>query len=165
MKKLTIGLFAVALAALMGCHRTPYENKLDLSVQWKFHIGDDISWSGVSFDDAKWDLIKPTDNWENQGYKNLDGFAWYRIRIIIPRSLIYNAYIKDSLQIKLGKIDDYDQVFLNGELIGENAKVMPVNTEPRPDFFKGPSQWDVSRRYVLAANDARIHWDKEMLFR
>ncbi len=161
MKKLTIGLFAIALAALMACHRTPSENKLDLSVQWKFHTGDDIAWSGASFDDSKWDLIKPTDNWENQGYKNLDGFAWYRLRIVIPHSLIDDAYIKDSLQIKLGKIDDYDQVFLNGELIGENAKVLPVNTEPRPDFFNGPSRWDVSRRYVLAANDPRIHWDKE----
>jgi len=161
MNKLKIGLFAAAVVTLLACHRTPSESKIDLSVPWKFHTGDDISWSGTSFDDSGWQLIKPTDIWEHQGYTNLDGFAWYRIMVVIPHTLIDNAYIKDSLQVKLGKIDDYDQVFLNGELIGENGKTITAGTEPSPNFFRGPSQWYTDRRYMLATNDPRIHWDKE----
>ena len=161
MKKFTICLFSASLLLLMACHRPASDNKIDLSVPWKFHSGDDPAWIAASFDDSKWELINPTDIWEHQGYKNLDGFAWYRIRVAIPKRLINDAFIKDSLQIRLGRIDDYDQVFLNDELIGENGKTIPQKTEARPDFFKGQSQWDTERRYILAANDPRIHWDQE----
>jgi len=161
MKSFRIGLVVMAFLSLLSCQRTAPVNKIDLSGLWKFHTGDDIAWSGVTFDDSKWESLKPTDVWEHQGYKNLDGFAWYRFKVVIPHSLIDNAFIKDSLQIKLGKVDDYDQVFLNGELIGENGKTIITKTDPRPDFFKGPSQWYTPRRYTLAVNDPRIIWDKE----
>ncbi len=161
MKSLKIGLVAAVVLSMLSCQRTAPVNKIDISGLWKFHSGDDVAWSVASFDDSKWESIKPTDVWEHQGYKNLDGFAWYRFKVVIPHSMIDNAFIKDSLQIKLGKIDDYDQVFLNGELIGENGKTIAGKTNPRPDFFKGPSQWYTPRRYTLTANDPRILWDKE----
>jgi len=160
MKKLNLALFA-CLLLIFACQKNSSDNKIDLSTPWKFHSGDDPAWAGASFDDSRWELINPTDIWENQGYKNLDGFAWYRKRVVIPHSMIDNAFIKDSIQFKLGKIDDYDQVFLNGELLGENGKTVPVKTDARPDFFKGQTRWDVDRRYVLAVNDPRLHWDQE----
>jgi len=161
MKRISFVTFTGLFLVLLACHRTPSDNKLDLSAPWKFHSGDDLAWAGSAFDDSQWGLIKPTEIWETQGYKNLDGFAWYRIRLAIPPRLMEDAYLKDSIAFKLGRIDDYDQVFLNGELIGENGKTMPVNSKPRPDFFKGQSQWYTSRYYVLAANDPRIRWDQE----
>ena len=161
MKKSNFVLYALTLLVFLSCQRAPSGSKTDLSVPWRFHSGDDPAWIAASFDDSKWEQINPTDIWEHQGYKNLDGFAWYRIRVAIPHSLTDDAVIKDSLQIRLGKIDDYDQVFLNGELIGENGINIAVKTEPRPDFFKGHSCWELDRRYVLAVNDPRIHWDQE----
>ena len=161
MKKSNFVLYALTLLVFLSCQRAPTGSKTDLSVPWRFHSGDDPAWIAASFDDSKWEQINPTDIWEHQGYKNLDGFAWYRIRVAIPHSLTDDAVIKDSLQIRLGKIDDYDQVFLNGELIGENGINIAVKTEPRPDFFKGHSCWELDRRYVLAVNDPRIHWDQE----
>ena len=161
MKRLTSCLFAACLLGLMACNRAPSDSKIDLSGPWKFHSGDDPAWIVPAFDDSRWELINPTDIWEHQGYKNLDGFAWYRVKATIPHRMIDEAFIKDSLEIRLGKIDDYDQVFLNGELIGENGIIMPLHSEPRPDFFKGSSCWDLNRKYVLAVNDPRIHWDQE----
>ena len=161
MKKSVCYLFTAMLLIIMACQRPAVYSKIELSVPWKFHSGDDLSWAGATFDDTRWELINPNEIWEQQGYKNLDGFAWYRIRVLIPHKLSEKAFIKDSLQIKLGKIDDYDQVFLNGELIGENGNTMPAKTEARPDFFKGPTVWDLDRRYALATDDPRIHWDQE----
>jgi hypothetical protein len=73
------------------------------------------------------------------------------------------AFIKDSLQFILGKIDDCDQVFLNGELIGENGVTLYDKNKGNPDFHKIFGKWDLERRYILAANDPRIHWDQENL--
>ncbi len=161
MKKCAFLSLAAAFLFLLACQRTQSYNSIDLGAPWKFHSGDDPSWAGSQFDDSKWEFINPSEIWEKQGYQNLDGFAWYRFRVVIPHSLVEDAFIKDSLQICLGKIDDYDQVFLNGELIGENGKNMPLKSRPRPDFFKAESYWSVDRRYVLAVSDPRIHWDGE----
>lgn len=161
MKKLTLLSLSAAFLLLLACQRAPSYSTIDLGSPWRFHSGDDPAWATSEFDDSKWGLINPADIWENQGYQNLDGFAWYRFRVVIPRSLAEKAFIRDSLQISLGKIDDYDQVFLNGELIGENGKSIPQNAKISPGFYKGESHWTIDRRYVLAADDPRIHWDEE----
>jgi len=71
--------------------------------------------------------------------------------------------MKDSLQLLLGRIDDCDQVFLNGEMIGQNAKTQTIKTVPGNDFIKAQGVWNTERRYVLQVNDPRIMWDKENL--
>lgn len=159
MRNLTLFLLTGILFA--ACTKGPKSNSVDLSDPWKFQTGDNPAWSAPGFDDASWKMVSPIDIWENQGYKNHDGFAWYRIKVIIPRSITENAFMKDSLQIKLGKIDDYDQVFLNGELIGENCRSVQPGSKPGTDFNRGPSVWNSLRRYVLPVNDPRIHWDQE----
>ena len=51
-----------------------------------------------------------------------------------------SAYLKDSLQISLGKINNFDQSFLKGQLLGMNGKTiidgMPV--------LKWMRDWDLS---------------------
>ena len=156
-------MMAFILLLIAACKQSPAPDKIDLNIPWKFHTGDDPEWAVTAFDDSRWEQIDPSKVWEEQGYKNYDGFAWYRQKIFIPHRLIDNAFIKDSIQFKLGKIDDCDQVYLNGQLIGENGKTMPAGTHPSADFFKGRSQWYTDRCYRLAVNDPRVHWDKENL--
>ena len=82
--------------------------------------------------------------------------------MLIPSALKEHSVLKDSLIFSLGQIDDFDQVFLNGYLIGENLKTMPPGTSPS-DAFKNliNSFWNKQRRYTLAIDDARIKWDAE----
>ena len=163
MKKMFILLGTIALFLMLSCNQQTQQNAVSLDTGWKFNTGDEPAWATLAFDDSKWDTIDPKKIWEEQGYKGYDGFAWYRLHVQIPSSLKENAFIKDSIQILLGKIDDCDQVFLNGELIGENGRTIFIKTEPSAEFIKEQGKWYIDRRYVLAANDPRIHWDQDNL--
>jgi Beta-galactosidase/beta-glucuronidase len=86
---------------------------LDLRGKWKFHTGNDKDWKSPEFNDEDWTLINVPDYWENEGYEDLDGYAWYRVKFKMPENL--NA---GDLYLALGKIDDIDDVYLNGEFVG-----------------------------------------------
>ena len=90
-------------------------NFLDLIIvgKWKFHLGDNKQWSDPNFDDSDWDNIDVPQEWENAGYKNYDGYAWYRRNFKVPE-----GFIEDNMYLSLGRIDDYDYVYVNGKLIG-----------------------------------------------
>jgi sialate O-acetylesterase len=84
-----------------------------LSGKWKFHPGDNKQWKSQNFDDNSWQTINVPSEWENEGFEDYDGYAWYRKEFRLPSGL------KDGeLYLSLGKIDDYDYVYINGELIG-----------------------------------------------
>src|SRR5450432_1544972 len=88
---------------------------------WKFKTGDNSAWSSSNLNDNDWASIKIGEAWETQGYDKYDGFAWYRLRIVIPSSIKEKSFLKEKLKFDLGKIDDGDEVYLNGSLIGRNA--------------------------------------------
>src|SRR6186713_1647769 len=90
----------------------------DLSIAegWKFHLGDSTIWAGKIFNDSAWKPIRTGAPWETQGYRGYDGFAWYRLHVIIPSSIRDKAFLKEKLRLDLGKIDDGDEVYLNGFL-------------------------------------------------
>jgi alpha-galactosidase len=161
MKKTNLLCFGLLLIALAGCFREKETGTVDLNREWKFNPGDDTAWISPGFDDSGWSMILPDKPWERQGYKKLDGYAWYRIKVIIPSSLQNNSLMKDSLLFLLGKIDDCDQVFLNGKMIGENCTTMTGDHVPSDDFTKAEGIWDTERKYVLSVNDPRILWDRE----
>ncbi|OGU54599.1 MAG: hypothetical protein A2V66_02385 [Ignavibacteria bacterium RBG_13_36_8] len=129
---------------------------------WKFKPGDNLNYSAPDFDDSEWADIKIDKIWEEQGYDPLDGYCWYRIKVVIPSSLKENAYLQDSLKIFFGKINNYDQAFLNGKIFGINNINVPPDTEKDTLFINAPViYWDLNRRYTLPADDPRILWDKE----
>ena len=146
---------------LIACMDKPTVNNiLPLEEGWRFKNGDDLTWANPEFDDSKWDTISVGNYWENLGHKDYDGIAWYRIKVFLSSSLRENAYLKDSLQIRLGKIDDGDQLYINGHFIGQNNK---MSASPPSDsiFFKEADYVYAERRYILSANNPLILWDKE----
>lgn len=90
-----------------------YLNRV-LSGYWKFKIGNENDWRLQRINDDNWDEIHVPASWESQGYEDYDGYAWYRKDFKLPVSLS-----DEDLYISLGKIDDYDRVYINGEEIGE----------------------------------------------
>ncbi|HTQ29330.1 MAG TPA: putative Ig domain-containing protein [Puia sp.] len=129
-----------------------FAQDIPIDTGWKFKTGDQPGWSSPALNDSDWSAIKIGLAWEDQGYDHYDGFAWYRLHIVIPSSIRAKAFLKEQLRFDLGKIDDGDEVYLNGSLIGSNAG-RPV------DIKHGP--YDVQRSYILPLSDPRIHWDKE----
>jgi len=92
----------------------------DISKGWKFKAGDDRSWSDPALDDSGWRTIRPDTSWEKQGFADYDGYAWYRLHVRLPQSLRNSPDFKryQSLTVTLGRIDDVDQTWFNGKVIG-----------------------------------------------
>ncbi len=105
-----------------------------LSGFWKFSIGDDNRWAGISFDDSKWDELNVPGRWESQGYNDYNGYAWYRKRFHVGE--IPSNY---TIYLMLGRIDDADEVYLNGKLLGKSGRF--------PPNFK--TAYDQTRKYVI----------------
>ena len=92
----------------------------NLNGMWKFRIGDNMEWASSNYDDSRWNLIKVPDRWENEGYPGYDGYAWYRTTLIVPASMQ-----QQSIILEMGYIDDADEVYFNGTLIGKTGSFPP----------------------------------------
>ena len=113
--------------------------------------GDAPSWSEASLDDSGWKAIRIGMSWERQGHAGYDGYAWYRLRFQIPKALQHHPdfSIHQSLKLSLGKIDDVDQTWFNGMLVGQTGKF--------PDAFQ--PAWLTTRTYFVSKD--LIRWGAE----
>ena len=120
----------------------------------KFRVGDDVSWAGVNVDESSWQEISNTSTWTSQGIKCENGFGWYRYHVTIPKSLIDKSDLKEMVDFNMGKIDDADEVYLNGKLIGKTGRF--------PSDPKGyQSLWSTLRRYSVKINSGLVKWDAD----
>jgi sialate O-acetylesterase len=94
------------------------ENSINLFGKWKFHLSDNPAWSAETVDESGWEDIVVPSSWEAQGFKDYDGFAWYRKTFKLP-----DNFKRNDLVLILGKIDDMDEVFINGKLIGGTGPI------------------------------------------
>ncbi|NJK94309.1 MAG: glycoside hydrolase [Bacteroidales bacterium] len=88
--------------------------------EWKFTIGDNKEWAKTEYNDSKWEQIKVPSAWEDQGFNGYDGFAWYRKKFTVSQD-----YKNEQLYLNLGYIDDCDEVYINGSLIGFTGSMPP----------------------------------------
>ncbi|MEL7587998.1 MAG: glycoside hydrolase [Prolixibacteraceae bacterium] len=114
---------------------------VDLSGAWKFSTDNFGDMHSPGLNDASWKELFVPMTWENQGYADYDGVAWYRKRFIMPESLKGK-----ELYLVMGKIDDLDQVYLNGTLIGR--------TEDMPQYsrFRRDMAFSLMRIYKIPVN-------------
>lgn len=155
--------FVLFFSASLGCDEKKSESdsltdfKISLDDPWAFKTGDNMEWKEPDFNVSGWDSIFPTEYWENQGFEDYDGYAWYRKSFILPAEFKSEPFIRDSFVINIATIDDTDQTFLNGHLIGQNGKTLPPDSEIG-DFENRPDTYNMVRSYTLAADDPRIKW-------
>jgi sialate O-acetylesterase len=98
----------------IGIYANKFDVQLDINLQgvWKFKTGDDFSWKDPGYDDSGWNEVFVPAKWEDQGYRDYDGYAWYR------KTFYYKDIPGETIILVLGKIDDLDQVYINGKLVG-----------------------------------------------
>ncbi len=160
-KSFICGLFCLVIIFNLGAQDEP---TIYLKDGWKFTRGDNLEYAKPGYDDSRWQQIKVDKIWEEQGYDPYDGFAWYRLRIFIPAALKDQAFIKDGLRLFLGKINNFDQSFLNGSIIGINGEKVAGDTGIDTSFINAETRlWNQERKYVLPVDDPRIRWDQENL--
>jgi len=100
------------------------ESAVELTGPWKFHTGDDPTWSQLDFNDSSWEDMDLTPDsstglalgWTAHGHAKYSGYAWYRLQVEVEGA-------KRSLALKMpDSFDDAYQVFVNGQRIGEFGK-------------------------------------------
>ena len=102
----------------------------DLQGDWKFKTG---YFSGIpeELDYNNWNEIIVPGTWEDQGYKNYDGYACY-----VNEFNLKGQFIDQRVVLMLGRIDDLDMVYLNGVLIGQSGEFIKETVEMRSDIYK-----------------------------
>ncbi len=113
-----------------------------LPERWEFMTGDDPAYSLPSFNDSGWALMPAPSWWEREGFDGYDGIAWYRVRFSLPQDSL-----GQELYLVLGRIDDADQTYLNGTLIGSMGKFPPEQG----------SAWNQLRAYKVPAGLAKAN--------
>jgi len=97
-----------------------WERIENLKGYWKFSIGDDLNWSKTSYDDDNWEEIKVPSSWENEGFHGYNGYAWYRKHFDF-----YGETPSGVVYLFLGAVDDVDQAYVNGNLVGSTGSFPP----------------------------------------
>lgn len=92
-----------------------------LEGQWWFRTGHDPAWSSPFREKTHWQAIQVPGPWERQIFPGYNGHAWYRITLQLP-----SRFSGESLGVDLGMLGDVDEVFLNGQRIGESGSFPPT---------------------------------------
>ena len=138
----------------IGFYYQPYDIEPDIVLEglWKFKTGDNKQWKEKNYTDKEWRQIFVPGYWENQGYKNYNGFAWYRKEFDFSNFPLDKRYV-----LMLGKIDDLDEAYLNGKLIGSTGKMYDneneINFDQEYSRFRGyyiPNDLLIKGRNVIA---------------
>ena len=125
---------------------------LDLSGEWLFQTGDNTEWAGVNYTDKNWDRIDVPVVWEKQGYANYDGYGWYRKHFSVPDT-IKKRWGKRALILRFGAIDDVDETYLNGRLLGITG------TFPQKESAHCVTAYDKQREYRIP--EGVLNYEKE----
>ena len=123
---------------------------LDLEGEFRFIQGDDAAYKDPGFDDSGWDTVTVPDTSLNQGFDNYNGYAWFRKTFTLPAEA-------EGLNLigAMGYIDDADEIYLNGVLIGASGTV----DSPRK------SAWFERRTYTVPAEAPNYGGDNVLAVR
>ncbi len=130
---------------------SPLNFIINLEGNWKFKTGDNSKWNKNNIDEKDWKSIIVPSTWDQQGYSNYDGFAWYRISF--DANLDKEIYNND-LVLMLGKIDDIDEAYLNEKKIGNTGDLLAM---PLVKNFSGGNnaEYGQLRGYKISKTDLK----------
>lgn len=122
--KLKASISILIIALLFSSYTAKAEDLrriVNLMGYWKFSIGTDSKWASPNYNDEDWDQIRVPNSWENEGYNDYNGYAWYRKKFRIGE-----ISKNEPIYLKLGRIDDVDEVYINGKLVGKTGGFPPA---------------------------------------
>ncbi|URW78870.1 glycoside hydrolase [Xiashengella succiniciproducens] len=116
---------------------------IDLEGEWKFRVGDRPEWSDAGLDDSDWGTIPVPSFWEDYLSGDYNGYAWYRRSFTVPQAPAGQRYV-----LSLGKIDDIDEVYINGKLVASTGKM-----RANPRYNELQNSYNKERYYYLNEGD------------
>jgi hypothetical protein len=89
-----------------------------LDAPWRLHFGDDPAFAQPGFDDSRWALHHIEKDWASEGRKGYSGYAWYRMRVTLPKG-------DEPLAIAIYPPADAVEVYIDGTLQGTIGRMRP----------------------------------------
>jgi hypothetical protein len=99
---------------------------VSLDAPWRLHFGDDPAYAQHGFDDSQWTLHRIDKDWASEGRKGYAGYAWYRMRVILPKG-------NEPLAIAIYPPANAVEVYIDGALAGTIGRM-----RPEPDWTFPP---------------------------
>jgi sialate O-acetylesterase len=128
--------FAVKWQAYKDSYPQMYALEADLEAA--------AAWANPKLDDNKWGHMSVPQNWEEAGYKDLDGIVWLRKTIDVPAS-----WVGRDLSLRPGPIDEVDVTWFNGEQVGATGNLEKEIVE----FWSQPREYRVPGELVKAGKN------------
>jgi signal transduction histidine kinase len=142
LRSLTLILLMFCSGPLLAC-----ENFTSLrDGDWRTKHGDDPAWALPDFDDRSWSRAPMTHPQE-------DGFLWYRLNFRVD-----TPSLQQPCHLFLGRIQEVDEVFLNGARIGGTGRI-------GPRWFDYVSGMGISRTYAIPADLLRADQENVLAIR
>lgn len=126
-----IYLIAVCMLLLLQTNG----QSVSLNGEWQFKMGDDPSYKYEELDTHDWQRVLVPSGWSRLGLNKEKNVAWYRFRFTVPDKMLGR-----QLVLFAGTIDDADETYFNGVLVGKTGKFPPADE----------SAWDTERKYAIS---------------
>jgi len=142
------GAGAVSVASL--------DTPVSLAGGWKVMIGDDARFAAPEYNDASWDTVSlpgsimPYILAHSGGLARTEGVVWLRKTVRIDGALQDKA-----LGLKLGRIGNADETYLNGTMVGATGSFPP----------DAHSMWNHPRNYTARGDFIRYGADNVIAIR
>ncbi|SDH99101.1 glycoside hydrolase family 97 catalytic domain-containing protein [Alteribacillus bidgolensis] len=148
------GIYEVAIGDLET--QTVTLPSINLSGEWLFQKGDNEDWKEAEWDDSDWQQVTLPSSWEEHSdYTEDNVYGWYRKTINIPAE-----WEGHPLKVTLGKIDDVDITYFNGEKIGQSGEF------PTDEEGEGmDTAWDQVREYEIPTEAIKYGQENEISIR
>ncbi len=98
-------------------------------------LGMTEKWYDPGYSPKGWHTIAIPGFWEDQGARNLHGIVWYRREIDVPASMTGKP-----AKIFLGRIVDADEVYIDGQKIGNTTYLYPQRRYAIPEGLLEPGR-------------------------
>lgn len=92
-------------------------------------------WAAPELDTKDWSTMSLPELWESE-LPGFDGIIWYRKTINLPAS-----WASAAAMLSVGKVDDEDQTWVNGTLVGQTAQ------------YNAPRKYEVPADVLTAGNN------------
>jgi Glycosyl hydrolases family 2, sugar binding domain len=146
---------AIAMVCVCLLGATEGVSRIDLIEDWRFkpdpeRVGVDQNWASPELSDTDWAPMRAGVRWEDQGFPDVDGYAWYRRHVDIPAD-----WKGKPVWLYLGALNDAGAVYCNGQLINTYGDTGDVGTAWVPLIAELSStlRFGESNLIAIEAND------------
>lgn len=119
----------------------------DLAGTWRAARGDVPGWAAPQFNDRAWSPIKIPSKWEDGVFPDYDGTAWLRLSFRVDAASAAR-WGDRPLAIALGAVDDADETYLNGMVIGRTGAFPPA----KETAYNTPRVYPIERTWLRDRN-------------